>query len=125
MPDREHRKGVRTLKPADRRRELLEVLCRRRYDTCENLAHEFHVSKRTIYSDIELLMCSYPIETVRGHGGGFKIAEGFYLYCKNHCMTANRTLTDDRVELLLRVGERLDGNDLSVLNSILLQFSKQ
>lgn len=68
----EHRKGGGNMRAAERRRELLEVLCLRRYDTCENLACEFHVSKRMIYSDIELLTCSYPIETVRGHGGGFK-----------------------------------------------------
>lgn len=118
-------KGGEDMRAVDRRRELLEVLCLRRYDTCDNLAQEFHVSKRTIYNDIELLMCSYPIEAVRGHGGGFKIAEGFFLYCKKHCKAGSRNLNADQVELLLKVGAQLDGNDLDVLNSILLQFSPQ
>ena len=113
------------VKAVDRRRELLEVLCLRRYDTCENLAHEFHVSKRTIYSDIEVLMCSYPIEAVRGHGGGFKMADGYYLYCNSHCKAVGRTLNTAQVDLLQKVGAQLDGSDLNVLNSILLQFSPQ
>lgn len=113
------------MRAAERRQELLEVLCLRRYDTCENLAHEFHVSKRTIYSDFELLMCSYPIEAIRGHGGGFRIADGYYLYCKTHCKAANKTLNAVQVELLLKMGALLDGDDLDILNSILLQFSPQ
>ena len=113
------------MRATERRRELLEVLCLRRYDTCENLAHEFHVSKRTIYSDIEALMCSYPIEAVRGHGGGFKIADGYYLYCNSHCKSDGRTLNADQVDLLHKVGAQLDDRDLNVLNSILLQFSQQ
>lgn len=110
---------------AERRQELLEALCLRRYDTCENLAHEFNVSKRTIYSDFEQLMCSYPIEAVRGHGGGFKIAEGYYLYCKAHCHAASKNLNPIQAELLLKLRTHLDGYDLDVLNSILLQFSPQ
>ena len=111
------------MRPSERRQELLEVLCLRRYDTCENLAHEFCVSKRTIYSDVELLMCSYPIEAIRGHGGGFRIADGYYLYCKTHCKAAGKALTAVQVELLLKMGAQLKGNDLSVLNSILAQFA--
>ena len=57
------------MSPSERRQRLLEVLCLRRYDTCANLAHEFHVCQRTIRYDIEILMCSYPIETVRGRYG--------------------------------------------------------
>ena len=39
----------------ERRMEILEVLCRRRSDTVENLANEFGVSKRTIKYDIASL----------------------------------------------------------------------
>ena len=108
----------------ERRQGLIESLCLRRHDTCENLAREFHVSKRTIYSDFELLMCSYPIEAIRGrHGGGFKIADGYYLYCKSHCKAATKVLNSAQVDLLIRMGTRLDGDDLDVLNSILVQFA--
>ena len=58
--------------PSERRQELLEVLCRRRHDTYDNLAFEFNVSRRTIRRDIAILMCSYPIETSRGYGGGVR-----------------------------------------------------
>lgn len=51
--------------PTERRQRLLEVLCVRRHDTCSNLAHEFHVAKSTIHRDLDILTCSYPIETVR------------------------------------------------------------
>ncbi len=74
---------------AERREAILEVLCIRRHDTYRNLAFEFQVSRETIRQDIAVLMCSYPIETVRGrHGGGIKIADGFYLYRKKTDSTA-------------------------------------
>ncbi len=54
---------------AERREAILEVLCIRRHDTYRNLAFEFQVSRETIRQDIAVLMCSYPIETVRGRYG--------------------------------------------------------
>lgn len=50
----------------ERRQRILELLCLRRQDTYGNLASEFGVSRETIRHDIVLLMCSYPIETIRG-----------------------------------------------------------
>lgn len=61
----------------ERRMEILEVLCRRRSDTVENLANEFGVSKRTIKYDIEYLSLSYPVYTVQGNGGGIYITDGY------------------------------------------------
>ena len=96
--------------PTERRQKLLEVLCVRRHDTCDNLAHEFHVANSTIRHDLEILTCSYPIETVRGrYGGGVKVADGYYLYRK--------------ALALQRLRDQLDGDDLITLNSILLQFA--
>ena len=34
--------------PNERRKEIIEVLCKRRHDTMKNLAFEFGVSDRTI-----------------------------------------------------------------------------
>ena len=47
--------------------EILEVLCRRRSDTVENLANEFGVSKRTIKYDIEYLclLCNAAVSRCR------------------------------------------------------------
>ena len=100
----------------ERRQKLLEVLCIRRHDTCDNLAHEFHVANSTIRRDLEILTCSYPIETVRDrYGGGVKIADGYYLYRK--------MLTPKQAALLQRLRDQLDGDNLITLNSILLQFT--
>ncbi len=63
----------------ERRREIFKALCRRRYDTFENLATEFGVSKRTIQRDIDMLSGTEPIYTCRGrYQGGVFIAENFY-----------------------------------------------
>lgn len=102
--------------PTECRQRLLEVLYLRRRDTCDNLAREFHVSNATIRRDLEILTCSYPIETVRGrYGGGVRVMDGYYLYRK--------TLTSKQAALLQKLRDQLDGEDLITLNSILLQFT--
>ena len=63
----------------ERREAILDVLCQRKHDQIKNLAEEFGVSERTIRTDIEVLSCSYPIETVRGrYGGGVKVADWYH-----------------------------------------------
>jgi len=102
--------------PTERRQKLLEVLCLRRHDTCDNLAFEFNVSDSTIRRDIRVLTCAYPIETVRGrHGGGVRVADGYYLNRKS--------FTPKQAELLRRVRSQLTGDDLDTMDSILLQFA--
>lgn len=109
------------MSPVERRQALLETLCRRRFDTYANLAFEFGVSTKTIQRDVEILMCSYPIETIRGrYGGGVRAMDNFPL----DCILANRnTLNAEQVELLVRVRELLSGKDIDTLNSILAQFA--
>lgn len=109
------------MSPMERRQELLAVLCHRRHTTCDNLANEFNVSERTIRRDIAVLMCSYPIETVcGGHGGGVRIADGFYLNSQSH----NRQfLTHKQTALLRKLSGQLEGEDLDTINSILVQFA--
>lgn len=99
----------------ERRLRLLEVLCFRRQDTCESLARELDVTIRTIYKDLEVLMCSYPIETVRGRYGGVKIADGFYF--------GNHVLSPQQFDLLLKLKGQLQGEELAVMESILVQFA--
>ena len=109
-------KGGGHMNYAERREAILEVLCIRRHDTYRNLAFEFQVSRETIRQDIAVLMCSYPIETVRGrHGGGIKIADGFYLYRKK--------LTARQAALLVKLSAQLTGDDLATIDSILRQFA--
>lgn len=79
------------------------------------MAEEFDVSERTIQRDIMLLMLSYPVETVRGRGGGVKITEWFD--------PDNPFLNPKQVLLLRKIEPLLNTEDKVVLNSILLQFS--
>ena len=100
----------------ERRQQLLEVLCRRRHDTTENLAAEFGVSERTIRRDIEELTLSYPIETVCGrYGGGVKVADWYHL--------DRKTLSPEQTTLLKKLAPSLQGNDLAVMNNIISQFA--
>lgn len=106
----------KNMTPSERREAILNVLCKRRQDTVENLAHEFGVSVRTIKYDIEELTLAHPIETVRGrYGGGVKVAEGYYL--------GRKYLKPSQQELLKKLSEQLSGNDLEVMNSILRDFA--
>ena len=106
----------KNMTPSERREAILNVLCKRRQDTVENLAHEFGVSVRTIKYDIEERTLAHPIETVRGrYGGGVKVAEGYYL--------GRKYLKPNQQELLKKLSEQLSGNDLEVMNSILRDFA--
>ncbi len=63
---------------AERRNGILKNLCRRRYETIQNLASEFGVSERTIRRDIEALSLSAPIYTQTGrYSGGIYIMEEY------------------------------------------------
>lgn len=75
----------------------------------------FAVTMRTIRNDITMLSLRYPIQTVRGrYGGGVQLADWFQPQAK--------TLAPEQKELLQRIEPSLTGKDLTVLNSILLQF---
>ena len=101
---------------AERRLKIVERLCIIRHDTYHNLAHEFGVSRETIRRDILVLMCSYPIETVRGrHGGGVKISDDYWPYRK--------TLDSEQIDFLIRQSKKVEGRDLAILSSILFQLA--
>ena len=109
------------MSPAERRQELLHVLCLKRHDTYDNLAHEFGVSKTTIRRDVAVLMCSYPLETV--HGGRYgcvKVADGYFLHSRH---SVNLALDQKQTELLKRLRDQLVGDDRDTINSILIQFA--
>ena len=98
----------------NRRQLLLEVLCIRRYDTIDNLAAEFGVSRRTVRYDLECLSCFAPIYTYKGKYGGVKVADGYY---------CSRTyLTDEQKTALVNVING-DTPNIPVLESILTKFS--
>ena len=63
---------------AERRSEIMKILCRRRSETVKNLAFELGVSERTIRRDIEILSLREPIYTQSGrYGGGVYVEESY------------------------------------------------
>ncbi len=100
----------------ERRQDILEKLCERRYDTVENLAIEFGVSERTIRRDIEYLSFHHPLYTAQGKGGGIHVGEGYRL--------GKKYLTDKQSELLEELSKGLTGNELAVMQSILKTFKE-
>ena len=103
------------LRPNERREAILEVLCKRRQETIDNLAQEFGVSRRTIRYDIEELSCAYPIESMRGrYGGGVRVADGYYV--------GRKYLKPEKQELLSKLAQQLSWEYLDTMNSILSDF---
>ncbi len=101
----------------ERRRAIIEVLCQRRYDTRENLASEFGVTKRTIENDVLALSLEYPIYTVQGHGGGIYVEKNYKL--------DRKYLSDEQAELLEMLSASLPGKQAEVMQSILKTFKLQ
>ena len=100
----------------ERRQRIVEILNMRRSEQLENLANELNVSKMTIRRDIDVLSCSYPIDTKQGNGGCIFVQDGFDLY--------ERYLTAKQVELLERLKGTLTGEDEKVMETILKSFGR-
>ena len=103
------------METAERRHELMKILCRRRHETVRNLASEFGVSMRTVQRDIATLSRTEPIYTQCGkYGGGVYVVDGYsmdQMYMKEQELAVlqkiyiaadeNRSLlTDDEKNLL-------------------------
>lgn len=109
---------------AERRNEILRILCRRRHETIENLASELAVSKRTIRRDIDVLSMTYPIYTQTGkYNGGIYVMDGFFL--------ERMYMNDTELDILKKLytiaqnsNSSLTQQELSVLDSIISTYSK-
>lgn len=99
----------------ERRQQMIEYLCEVRFTTRPKLMQEFNVSKNTVDRDLQILMCSYPIETSQGTGGGVRIAEGYILGIKY--------MNEVQIDLLKRLSETLTGEDLAVMRGIIKKYS--
>ena len=94
---------------------IYQTLCARRQDTVDNLAHEFDVSEKTIRRDIGDLMCSFPLETVRGrYGGGVKVADWYHPH-KN-------ILSREQQTVLIQLLDKADEPQQRVLREMLAAF---
>ena len=98
----------------ERRLMLMEMLSVTELATYRQLAEELGVSVETIRTDITALMCLYPIETIRGCNGGVKLADH---------LSRHRTLTKKQTAFLIGIRARFEGEDLEMLDSIILQLA--
>lgn len=104
--------GGLCLETYERRCEIWEKLCIRKYDTVKNLASEFGVSERTIRRDIHIISSQKPIYTVEGRYGGVYVVDNALnikyfndkekkLMCKIYdCIKTNSNFSDDEIKLL-------------------------
>ena len=109
---------------AERRNEIMKMMCRRRYETIRNLASELGVSMRTIQRDIEILSVTEPIYTQSGkYGGGVYVVDSYSMdrmYMKDSELDVLQKLyiAADKNETLLTNDEK------NVLKLLILQYSK-
>lgn len=107
---------------AERRSEIMKLLCRRRSETIRNLAFEFEVSERTIRRDIEILSLNEPIYTQAGrYGGGVYVEEGYSM--------ARMYMSDEELGVLRKLADIADKHELSdaerkILHSVILTYTK-
>ena len=100
----------------ERRQRIIDILNMRRYEKIDNLASELKVARRTIQYDIEVLSCSYPIDTRKGTGGCVYVQDGFDLY--------ERYLTEKQFEVLEKLKGTVTGEEEKVLETILKRFGR-
>lgn len=108
---------------AERRYEIMKILCRRRHETTYNLASEFGVSMRTIQRDIESLSRTEPIYTKTGRYGGIYVVDNYFM---------DRTYMADReLEVLKKLyaaidegAPLLDEEEKKRLRDLILQYTK-
>ena len=86
---------------AERRYEIMKILCRRRYETIRNLASEFGVPMRTVQRDIETLSRTEPIYTQFGKyacfATGVTAVPLSMRYGETHCNKILCTISPDAI----------------------------
>lgn len=110
---------------AERRGELLKILCRRRHETIPHLASELGVSERTIRRDIDALSMTSPLYTQQGrYDGGVYVVDGYSIdrmYFADRETDVLRRLIADAEALGFC---RIDSSDLRILKELLASYSK-
>lgn len=98
----------------ERRAEIIRILLSRRQETMQVLALELGVSDRTIRTDITALTAEYPLETVRGNGGGVRIADWYHPH-KN-------ILSKEQILVLEQMMNAADDSQKKVLDQMLRAY---
>lgn len=106
---------------AERRLEIMKLLCKRRYETMQNLAEEFNVSIRTIKRDIDELTFLMPLYAKSGrHDGG--------IYVDTDYTMDRMYMTDQEINLLKKVEklteDKLLEEEKKLFNYIIKYYGK-
>ena len=110
---------------AERRAEIMRILCRRRYETISNLAEEFGVSTRTIQRDVEVLSITEPIYTQCGrYSGGVYVTEDYSI--DRMYMTDSELSVLHRLSAIAKSNSRCDLNEeeFLMLRQIISKYTK-
>ena len=108
---------------AERVNQLTRLLCRRRYESVQNLAQEFGVSTRTIQRDIEEISSTMPIYTKTGrYGGGVYVVEGYYI--DRMYMEAAELAVLEKLAHSVQDDDILTREEKRTLDNIIMQYSK-
>lgn len=109
---------------AERRREIIKILCRRRHETLSNLASEFDVSERTIQRDIVALSSSFPLYTRSGkYGGGVYVLDGFVME-RMYMSKKEISLLQKLYFVAANNPSLLNACELALLQSIISQYTQ-
>ena len=98
----------------ERRAEIIRIMVARRQESMQVLARELGVSDRTIRTDILALTAEYPLETIRGNGGGVRIADWYHPH-KN-------ILTVEQTTVLEQLMSQADDDQKRVLDQMLREY---
>ena len=98
----------------ERRAEIMRIMVARRQESMQVLASELGVTDRTIRADILALTAEYPLETVRGNGGGVRIADWYHPH-KN-------ILSREQISVLEHLLPQADDEQKRVLDQMLREY---
>ena len=98
----------------ERRAEIIRIMVARRQGSMQVLASELGVTDRTIRADILALTAEYPLETVRGNGGGVRIADWYHPH-KN-------ILSREQISVLEQLLPQADEEQKRVLDQMLREY---
>jgi len=98
----------------ERRAEIMRIMVARRQESMQVLASELGVSDRTIRTDILALTAEYPLETVRGNGGGVRIADWYHPH-KN-------ILSKEQISVLEQLFPQANDEQKRVLDQMLREY---
>jgi predicted DNA-binding transcriptional regulator YafY len=107
---------------AERRLEIMKLLCKRRFETMANLSKEFGVSVRTIQRDVDELTFLMPLYVKSGRYEG-----GVYVD-KDYTMD-RMYMSSDEISLLIKVKEiaadKLSKKEIYLFDFIIKSYSKK